>query len=53
MIATSNADGVFARLAARAEALAEAIAAERQQARSDPARRWRQAVMLWPLFTKG
>ncbi|MBS0481876.1 MAG: hypothetical protein JSR96_06915 [Proteobacteria bacterium] len=53
MIATSNAGAVFTRLARRARDLGEAAAANRLLARNDPARRWRQAALLWPLFTKG
>ena len=40
-------------LADKAKALAEAQAVTAgATARSDP-RRWRQASLLWPLFTKG
>lgn len=53
MIASSNAAAVFARLIAQARTLAEAAATDRRLARSDPPRRWRQARLLWPLFTKG
>ena len=42
-----------ARLAAKARILAQAQAERNVLARrSDPAR-WRQAGLLWPLFTKG
>ena len=42
-------DGLAARLASRARRLAEA----RITARRAKAGRWRSAVLLWPLFTKG
>jgi hypothetical protein len=46
-------DGLAASLAAQAKALAEAqTAAAALEARKDPTR-WRQANLLWPLFTKG
>ena len=46
-------DQVFAALVASARNLAEARAAELALARRDPARRWRSARLVWPLFTKG
>jgi hypothetical protein len=42
-------DALAARLAAKARALAEARAATSHAEAS----RWRRAVLLWPLFTKG
>jgi len=42
-------DALATRLAAKARALAEARAATRP---TEPSR-WRRAVLLWPLFTKG
>ena len=53
MIATSNAGAVFARLVGRARLLGETAAEQRRLAATDPARRWRRAALLWPLFTKG
>jgi hypothetical protein len=47
---TTNFSALALRLRTRAIALAEARAAAR---RTDPARRWRRAALLWPLFTKG
>jgi hypothetical protein len=51
---TANLAGAFerlaARLTARAEALAEAAAVEK--ARPGDPLRWRDARLLWPLFTK-
>lgn len=44
---TGNADAVFARLIARAAALARARA---DASRLEPARRWRAARLVWPLF---
>lgn len=46
-------DRLFASLAAGALRLAEARAAELRQIQHDPARRWRSARLIWPLFTKG
>ena len=46
-------DVLLARLIASAKALAEASAANRSLAQSDPAARWRNPALLWPLFTKG
>lgn len=42
-----------ARLIANARSLGKARAAERRLNAVDPAARWRQAGLLWPLFTKG
>ncbi len=53
MTVTSNTDAVFARLAGQARRLADVFVQSRRLARSDPARRWRSAALLWPLFTKG
>ena len=46
-------DRLLAALEATAKGLAETRAAELALARRDPARRWRSAALLWPLFTKG
>lgn len=48
----------FDRLAARLTMAAERIAQANAQFRAErsaigPARRWRRAALLWPLFTKG
>lgn len=46
-------DRVFASLEAAARRLAEARAADLTLALRDPAKRWRSARLVWPLFTKG
>jgi len=46
-------DRLFASIEAAARHLAIARAADRKLARRDPARRWRSAGLVWPLFTKG
>ncbi len=46
-------DRLFASVEAAARRLAEARFAELKLARRDPARRWRSAGLVWPLFTKG
>lgn len=46
-------DRVFASLEAAAGRLAEARLAELKLAQRDPAKRWRSARLVWPLFTKG
>jgi hypothetical protein len=43
----------FASLEAAARRMAEARLAELAQAQRDPAKRWRSAGLVWPLFTKG
>lgn len=49
---SQNRTGFAARLARRAEALAQAAAENALRARrADPAR-WRQARLLWPLFSR-
>jgi hypothetical protein len=48
--AEADTDAAFARIAARLLARAQAVAAER---RLPPARRWRDARLLWPLFGRG
>lgn len=53
MIATSDFAEMAARLSARARLLGEAAAESRRLARKDPPSRWRKAVLLWPMFTKG
>lgn len=47
---TTDFSALALRLRAQAITLAEARIAAR---RTDPARRWRRAALLWPLFTKG
>jgi len=49
----STFEALAARLMASARRLGEARAAERRLQAADPAARWRQASLLWPLFTKG
>jgi hypothetical protein len=49
MTATDT-DAAFARIAARIRARARALAAARAV---PPARRWRDARLLWPLFGRG
>jgi hypothetical protein len=44
---------LFARLTARAEALAEAHGESLILARRNDPRRWREARLLWPHFAKG
>jgi len=46
-------DRLFASLETAALRLAEARTADRALAARDPARRWRAARLVWPLFTKG
>lgn len=46
-------DPLFARLEAAARRLGEAHALRLRLARRDPARRWRSARLVWPLFAKG
>lgn len=46
-----GADGFAARLSRKAAALAQAAIASRRLTSTDPAR-WRNARLLWPLFTK-
>ena len=44
----------FDRLAARLNEAADRLArASAEQVALEPARRWRSAALLWPLFTKG
>jgi hypothetical protein len=50
---TSQFADVAVRLQARAEAIANARAEDLRLARTDPAARWRKAMLLWPQFTKG
>ena len=45
-------DGLAARMAHRASRLAAARAASRLRARRRDGGQWRQAGLLWPLFTK-
>lgn len=51
--AGSNFAAVAARLLERARLLGEARVRTIELARSDPARRWRETGLIWPLFTKG
>lgn len=53
MIATTNSAALFARLVQRATSLGEAEAARRALDRAVSPSRWRNAALLWPLFTKG
>lgn len=53
MIATSNLAALLSRMTAAAQRLGEAQVQTRHLAKRDPARRWRRAALLWPLFTKG
>lgn len=46
-------DPIAARLIERARQLAAARAAALRLVQADPAARWRQPALLWPLFTKG
>lgn len=46
-------DPLFARLEQAARRLGEARAASLRLATRDPARRWRSARLVWPLFPKG
>ncbi|MCW1401206.1 hypothetical protein OKA06_02235 [Novosphingobium sp. MW5] len=41
------------RLSQKAKAIAEAQVAESRLGKTRSASRWRKAVLLWPLFTKG
>lgn len=50
MIASSDFAALAVRLTRAADRLAMAHIAERQ---IDRVSRWRRAVLLWPLFTKG
>jgi hypothetical protein len=45
-------DRLFTRLEAAARRLGEARAASTRLAQRDPARRWRSARLVWPLFAK-
>jgi len=45
--------GLAAALEQRARALGEARAEATKLARTAPTQVWRQARLLWPLFTKG
>ncbi|MCB2062181.1 MAG: hypothetical protein KDE25_01750 [Novosphingobium sp.] len=47
----ASAGGFVVNLARKAAMLAETALASRRQASTDPAR-WRDARLLWPLFTK-
>ena len=44
---------IAARLTEHARLLGEAALRAARAARRDPARAWRDARLLWPLFTKG
>lgn len=46
-------EGLLAALEDTARRLVQAQLAERQLAPRDPARRWRSARLIWPLFTRG
>ena len=46
-------DALARRLAAKARLLAEAAGEARALARRDDPGRWRNARLVWPLFTKG
>jgi hypothetical protein len=48
----ASAQGLAARLARKASAIAQAAVASRKLNPTDPAR-WRSARLLWPVFTKG
>lgn len=45
-------DRLFGRLEASARRLGEARAASTRLRTSDPARRWRSARLVWPLFAQ-
>lgn len=45
-------DRLFTRLEAAARSLGEARAASARLSASDPARRWRSARLVWPLFAQ-
>lgn len=53
MIVSSNFAEMAAKLAGKAALLSQAEAESRHLARRDAPRRWRRAVLLWPLFTRG
>ncbi|MBK6802746.1 hypothetical protein [Novosphingobium sp.] len=44
---------LLTRLQAQAARLGAARAETLRMERRDPARRWRRAALLWPLFSKG
>ena len=46
-------EALLARLTLHAQQLAEARGEALALERRDPARRWRNARLLWPQFTKG
>lgn len=46
-------DALATRLTERARLLGEAALRSAREARRNPARAWRDARLLWPLFTKG
>jgi hypothetical protein len=50
--ASPSLDGLAARLAAKALALAKARATRRALAQRDDPARWRRAGLIWPLFAK-
>jgi len=53
VIVSSNFAEMAAKLAGKAALLSQAEAESRHLARRDAPRRWRRAVLLWPLFTRG
>ncbi len=50
--AADSTNALEARLIRRAEALGKAEAESQQRQTSDAPSRWRDARLLWPLFTK-
>ncbi len=48
-----NLAALAARLAGKAQVLAEAQAQDARLGQTRSAGRWRKASLLWPLFTKG